>query len=92
MKIDDIETLGNILSASHAGLRDDYEVSLPLIDELVDQTCKAGALGARIVGAGFGGCIVAVTRKNRIESIREQLGQTVMEFTPSAGAERIELS
>ncbi len=91
MKIDDIETLGNILSASHAGLRDDYEVSLPLIDELVDQTCKAGALGARIVGAGFGGCIVAVTRKNRIESIREQLGQTVMEFTPSAGAERIDL-
>jgi galactokinase len=45
---------------SHASLRDDYEVSTPELDLLVDALADAGAYGARLTGAGFGGCVVAL--------------------------------
>ncbi len=52
--------LGALLLASHASLRDDFEVSTPELDTLVDTAVESGAIGARITGAGFGGCIVAL--------------------------------
>ncbi len=55
--------LGNLLLASHASLRDDFEVSTPELDVLVEQAVAAGAIGARLTGAGFGGCIVALAPK-----------------------------
>ena len=57
----DLESLGNIMSASHASLRDDFEVSCPEVDRLVEMilTCDA-VYGARQVGGGFGGCIVSL--------------------------------
>ena len=46
--------------ASHASSRDDMEVSTPELDTLVECLVDAGALGARLTGAGFGGCVVAL--------------------------------
>jgi len=50
-----MESLGTLLVESHASLRDLYEVSIPEIDFIVEWSCKHGALGARLMGAGFGG-------------------------------------
>ena len=56
---DDTRTLGRLISESHASLRDDFEVSLPVIDELVAHVeSQGGVLGARIMGGGFGGCVL----------------------------------
>jgi galactokinase len=56
----DLDKLGSLMSASHASLRDDFEVSTPELDALVDALGRAGAAGARLTGAGFGGCVVAL--------------------------------
>jgi galactokinase len=56
----DAPAAGDALVASHASLRDDYEVSTPELDRLVDLLVANGAFGARLTGAGFGGCVVAL--------------------------------
>jgi galactokinase len=56
----DMPTLGALLSASHASLRDDYEVSTPAVEATVQRLLDAGAAGARILGGGFGGCVLAL--------------------------------
>jgi galactokinase len=56
----DLEELGRLLDASHASLRDCYEVSTPRVEETVARLRKAGALGARIVGGGFGGNVLGL--------------------------------
>jgi galactokinase len=55
--------LGRILDESHRSLRDDYEVSTPDLDQLVQLATAAGAFGARMVGGGFGGSVIALTRR-----------------------------
>ncbi len=58
----DFQTAGAIMTESHRSLRDDYESSHPVCDELVDSLLsRPGVLGARITGGGFGGCVVAMT-------------------------------
>ena len=52
--------LGPLMSASHASLRDDYEVTVPQLDVAAAAAEEAGALGARMTGAGFGGCMLAL--------------------------------
>jgi galactokinase len=52
--------LGRLLDASHASLRDDYEVSVPAVEAVVRTCREGGALGARIMGGGFGGSVVAL--------------------------------
>lgn len=54
------ERLGELLLASHASLRDDFAVSTPELDLLVETFVANGAYGARLTGAGFGGCVVAL--------------------------------
>jgi galactokinase len=56
----DLTGLGELLDASHASLRDDYEVSVPEVERAVDACKEAGALGARIMGGGFGGSVLAL--------------------------------
>jgi galactokinase len=56
----DVGALGPIFAASHASLRDDYEVSTPALDALVASALAAGAFAARMTGGGFGGSIVAL--------------------------------
>jgi galactokinase len=57
---DDVDGLGPLLDASHASLRDDYEVSCPELDVAAAAARSAGALGARMTGGGFGGSTVAL--------------------------------
>jgi len=58
----DLVAAGGLMVASHVSLRDDYEVSTPALDALVDRlTATRGVYGARLTGAGFGGCVVALT-------------------------------
>ena len=58
----DLAIIGEAMTASHASLRDDFEVSTPALDELVRRlTATHGVIGARLTGAGFGGCVVALT-------------------------------
>ena len=56
----ELEGLGELLNASHASLRDDYEVSVPEVERAVEACRDAGALGARIMGGGFGGSVLAL--------------------------------
>lgn len=60
LRAGDLGALGPLLLASHASLRDDYAVSIPELDLLVELLVDGGALGARLTGAGFGGCVVAL--------------------------------
>jgi galactokinase len=56
----DLGALGELLNASHRSLRDDYEVSVPRVERAVEACKRAGALGARILGGGFGGSVLAL--------------------------------
>ncbi|MCU1372037.1 MAG: Galactokinase [Ilumatobacteraceae bacterium] len=75
----DLAAVGEALVASHTSLRDDFEVSTPVLDALVDRlNATEGVIGARLTGAGFGGCVVALTRPGTLQE-----GWLV---TPSPGA------
>jgi galactokinase len=65
----DLERVGSIMRAGHESLRDDYEVSLPELDLLVELACDAGAVGARLTGGGFGGSIVALVPDERAHAL-----------------------
>ena len=67
----DLRRVGRLFAASHASLRDDYAVSTPELDVLVAALVAAGAFGARLTGAGFGGSVVAVTRAHEIDAVAE---------------------
>jgi galactokinase len=56
----EVEQLGRLLDASHASLRDDYEVSTPAVEAAVKRLKDGGALGARIMGGGFGGHVLGL--------------------------------
>jgi galactokinase len=56
----DLAELGRLLDASHASLRDDYEVSVPAVEDALRACRKVGALAARIMGGGFGGSVLAL--------------------------------
>lgn len=61
----DVDALGPLMLASHASLRDDFGVSTPELDLLVELLVDEGATGARLTGAGFGGCVVALVPQGR---------------------------
>jgi galactokinase len=60
----DFKALGQLLNQSHNSLRDDYEVSCPELDLAVDTALNSGALGARMVGGGFGGSAIALINES----------------------------
>ena len=60
LRADNFEAFGQLMYASHASLRDDFEVSTRELDTFVDLAARTGALGARLTGAGFGGCAIAL--------------------------------
>lgn len=60
LRTNDLPAVGCLLNASHASLRDQYEVSTPAIEATVEQLLRAGAAGARIVGGGFGGHVLGL--------------------------------
>jgi len=65
----DLVALGRLMSASHESLRDDYRVSTPELDVLVEALVEAGALGARLTGAGFGGAVVAACEADDVAAV-----------------------
>jgi galactokinase len=70
----DLESFGNLMIASHESLRDDYEVSCKELDTLVELALEqAGVLGARMTGAGFGGCTVNLLRADAAEGFVKTL-------------------
>jgi galactokinase len=64
LRVGDVAAVGRLMDASHASLRDDFEVSTPVVDGLVDRlTATPGVYGARLTGAGFGGSVVALAAR-----------------------------
>ena len=66
----DFTALGALMSASHASLRDDYQVSCVELDIAVESSMSAGALGARMMGGGFGGSAIALLASERVADLR----------------------
>ena len=70
------EAIGPLLWQSHAGLRDDYEVSGLELDTLIELAQQvSGVLGARMMGGGFGGCTINLVRVEAVEALREVINQ-----------------
>ena len=93
----DFDEFGRLMYASHASLRDDYEVSTPELDTFVRTAEQHGARGARLTGAGFGGCAIALVPEDKTGAFtnaceqafaeREFEEPAFYEFVPAAGAE-----
>ena len=76
----DMPRFGQLMNASHASLRDDYEVSCPELDFLVEQAQQfEGVLGSRMTGAGFGGCTVTLIVEKQIGRFIKELGKAYKE-------------
>jgi galactokinase len=68
------DRVGELIVQSHNSLRDDYEVSTEELDYLVEQSMKVtGVYGARMTGGGFGGCIVALVKPDRVDALTTHL-------------------
>lgn len=79
--------LGALLKESHASLRDDFEVSTPEVDAIVERAWRApGCLGARIMGAGFGGSILALLEPDSEAAFETALGRPVLLCQTANGA------
>jgi galactokinase len=91
--------IGPLLSASHASLRDDYQVTVPELDLAAETAEAAGAYGARMTGGGFGGCVIALVDAEAADAVAAAVtdafaarGFTAPSWfiaNPSAGATRI---
>lgn len=75
LKSNNLTKLGQLLYASHNSLRDDYEVTGIELDTLVEVASKQkGCIGARMTGAGFGGCAIALVHKNNVQDFINKVG------------------
>ena len=80
LKNGDLAEFGKLMNASHVSLRDDYEVSCPEIDVLVDAAWACdGVVGSHITGGGFGGCSVSIVADDKIDNFRENLAKAYKE-------------
>ncbi len=71
---DDLAEVGRLMNASHTSLRDDYEVSSEALDVMVDtMRSVSGCFGARLTGAGFGGCAIALVEPGREQAIADAI-------------------
>ncbi|MEV4434025.1 galactokinase [Streptomyces sp. NPDC049585] len=94
----DVRAVGPLLTAGHASLRDDFAVSCTESDLVVDAAVAAGALGARMTGAGFGGSVVALVEAGAVGKVTEAVSAAltaaggrapaVFEAVPAPGAHR----
>jgi len=83
----DFDELGRLLKQSHESLRDDFEVSTPTIDALVEKAwASAGCCGARIMGAGFGGSVLALVEREHTKAFGASIGRPVMFCATADGA------
>ena len=76
LKANNIQEFGKLMIASHDSLRDDYEVTGKELDTLVAEALKQpGVIGARMTGAGFGGCAVSIVETDAIDAFKENVGK-----------------
>lgn len=76
----DLKEFGRLMNESHASLRDDYEVTGPELDALVEAAqAQPGVIGARMTGAGFGGCTVNIVREEDIPAFISDVGDAYEE-------------
>jgi galactokinase len=81
------DELGRLLKQSHESLRDDFEVSTPTVDALVEKAwASAGCYGARIMGAGFGGSILALVERDQTKVFAAAIGRPVLFCATADGA------
>jgi galactokinase len=76
LEADDFSAFGNLLTKSHQSLRDDYNVSCPELDLTVDTALNFGALGARMVGGGFGGSAIALIKSDQAAKVAVEIERT----------------
>ena len=98
LRTDGPAALGPLLAASHASMRDDFEISVPELDTAVDAAIAAGAVGARMTGGGFGGAAIALVARDRVADVEDAVLDAfsqarftpphVFTVAPSAGAGR----
>ena len=69
----DAKSFGELMFLSHQSMRDDYEISSDELNQIVDSAQKNDALGARLTGAGFGGCAVILSHNDKIESMKKSI-------------------
>ncbi|MFD1849335.1 galactokinase [Oceanobacillus bengalensis] len=70
----ELEAFGKLMNASHISLRDDYEVTGTELDTIVEVAWEQdGVVGARMTGAGFGGCAIAIVEKDKVEAFKENV-------------------
>jgi galactokinase len=99
LRADRLAEVGPLLTASHQSLRDDFEVSWPEADLAVAAAINAGALGARMTGGGFGGCVLALVpvaiKSAMTAAIVAAFGRdgltepAILDVAPSRGAQRV---
>jgi galactokinase len=97
LRTEDFRELGRLMYASHASMRDDFEITTPELDAFVELAEESGALGARLTGAGFGGCAIALLPSEDADTLarasRTRFAEhgfeepAFYEFVPAAGAE-----
>lgn len=78
----DFAAVGRLFSASHESMRDDFGITTGQIDLIADAAVRAGALGARMTGGGFGGCVIALVPTDRADAV----GASVRQAAQDAGA------
>ncbi len=82
LKKGDLETVGNLLYASHDSLRDLYEVTGKELDIMVEEAKKiSGVLGSRMTGAGFGGCTVSLVEDEQVDTFIKNVGENYQKRT-----------
>ncbi|WP_336081021.1 galactokinase [Nocardia sp. SSK8] len=96
----DPRAIGPLLTASHTSLRDDFEVSAPALDLAVEAALGAGAHGARMIGGGFGGSVLALVDHTATDRVRDAIldsfaaagldAPRVFPVEPAAGARRLD--
>jgi galactokinase len=101
LRAGDAAAFGRLMDDSHASCRDDYEISCPALDRLVGLARDAGAVGARLTGAGFGGCVISLVALPSAVEFRRRLAEAYQQATgrapeiwvcrPAAGVEVISL-
>ena len=80
LKQGDIQTFGRLMNVSHVSLRDDYQVTGPELDTLVEEAWKIpGVIGSRMTGAGFGGCTVSIVEEGAIDGFLQKVGEAYRE-------------
>ena len=99
LRAGDVAGIGPLLSASHASMRDDFRITIPELDVAAATLEAAGALGARMTGGGFGGCVIALLPASAVDGAVEAVRSAFADqgfhepsaflAEPSAGAHRV---